>query len=69
MITNGGCRTRPGLHFSSRWKDLYVMTQPGIEIVRDLITRFFNGHNPGPAAEFFTPAFRCHARPQCAAHW
>jgi predicted ester cyclase len=36
------------------------MTQAGIEIVRDLITRFFNGHNPDLAAEFFTPDFRWH---------
>jgi len=36
------------------------MTQAGIEVVRDLITRFFNGHNPDLADEFFTPDFRWH---------
>ncbi|MDT7563211.1 MAG: hypothetical protein QOF38_2876 [Pseudonocardiales bacterium] len=36
------------------------MSQPGIELVRDLIARFFNGHNPDLAPEFFAPDFRWH---------
>jgi predicted ester cyclase len=36
------------------------MPQPGIELVRDLIARFFNGHNPDLAPEFFAPEFRWH---------
>jgi predicted ester cyclase len=36
------------------------MAQPGIELVRDLIARFFNGHDPDLAPEFFAPDFRWH---------
>ncbi len=36
------------------------MPQAGIDLIRDLIARFFNGHNPDLAAEFFTPDFRWH---------
>jgi predicted ester cyclase len=36
------------------------MAQPGIELVRDLIARFFNGHNPDLAPEFFDPDFCWH---------
>jgi len=36
------------------------MPQPGIELVRDLIARFFNGRNPDLAPEFFAPDFRWH---------
>jgi hypothetical protein len=31
-----------------------------VEVARDLIARFFNGHNPGVAEEFFTPDLRWH---------
>lgn len=36
------------------------MSHKGIELVRDLIARFFNGHNPDLAPEFFAPDFRWH---------
>jgi hypothetical protein len=36
------------------------MAQPGIELVRGLIARFFNGHDPDQAPEFFAPEFRWH---------
>jgi predicted ester cyclase len=36
------------------------MAQPGIELVRDLIARFFNGHNPDLAPAFFDPYFCWH---------
>jgi len=36
------------------------MPKPGIVLVRDLIARFFNGHNPDLAPEFFAPDFRWH---------
>jgi predicted ester cyclase len=31
-----------------------------VAVVRDLIARFFNGHNPGLAEEFFTPDLQWH---------
>jgi predicted ester cyclase len=36
------------------------MAQPGIELIRDLIARFFNGHDPDLAPQFFSPDFRWH---------
>ena len=36
------------------------MSQPGIELVRDLIARFFSEHDPNLAPECFPPDFRRH---------
>jgi predicted ester cyclase len=35
-------------------------TARNVAVIRDLIERFFNGHNPGLAGEFFTPDLRWH---------
>jgi predicted ester cyclase len=36
------------------------MKQSNIQLVRDLIARFFNGHNADLATEFFAPDFKWH---------